>query len=87
MAGALALNLPNNQDIIEDRELTVQTALEALVHKLDQSLADELLESGKLKTGLVLLVNGRNVMLLPKRYQTSLKDGDEIMITTVLNGG
>ena len=86
-SGGLSMNLPNNQDIVEGNVLNIRGALDALVQKYGQILAEELFNGEDLKEGLALLINGRNVLSLPKNYQTLLNDKDEIIITTQLEGG
>ena len=86
-SGGLSNKLPNNQDIVEGNVLNIRGALEVLVSKHGQILADELLDGEHLRDGLSLLINGRNVLSLPKKYQTVLNDKDEIIITTQLEGG
>ncbi len=41
----------------------------------------------KLKKDLSILINGRNVLSIPDKYQTLLKDQDEIIITIYVTGG
>ncbi len=86
-AGALTWSLPSGKDNVEGKSFRVKDVLNALVTKYGLSMAEELLEQGKLKKGLSLLVNGRNVLSLPDNFQTSLKDGDELIIATILAGG
>lgn len=87
LEGGLPFNLSNGQEIIEGRELNIRKALLALVRKHGQLLANEIFDGETLKEGLALLLNGRNVLSLPKKYQTLLNDEDEIILTTRLNGG
>ncbi len=87
IAGGLPIKLFNNQEIIEGSMFNIQSALDALVKKYGQELSDVLFERGNLKKGLTLLINGRNVLTLPKKYRTLLKDKDEILITPLINGG
>ncbi len=86
-AGALTWSLPSGKDCVEGERFTVQDVLNALVTKYGLSMAEEMLEQGELKKGLSLLVNGRNVLSLPDNFQTSLEDGDEVVIATMLAGG
>ncbi len=86
-AGALTKSLPNGQDIIEGETITVQGLLERLVTKHGPLMAKELLHQGKLREGLVLLVNGMNVLSLPEKFDTLLKDGDEVLIAIIVAGG
>lgn len=86
-AGALTWSLPSGKDSVKGERFTVQDVLHALVAKYGLSMAEELLDHKKLKKGLSLLVNGRNVLSLPDNFQTSLEDGDELIIATILAGG
>ena len=86
-SGGLSINLSNSQDIVEGSELNIRGALEVLVKKHGQLLANEIFDGDNLKEGLALLINGRNVLSLPKKYHTLLKDKDEIIITPRLDGG
>ena len=85
--GALSRGLPGGQEFIEGRWFTVGGILDALVDRHGELLAEELYEGNELRERLVILVNGRNVLLLPGGLQTALGDGDEILITTVVPGG
>jgi len=85
---ALTWSLPSGQDQLEfDAGVTVQNAISALVKKHGASLKDELLSDGELKKGLCLLVSGRNVLSLPDRFDSTLKDGDELIISVIMAGG
>jgi molybdopterin converting factor small subunit len=86
-AGALTRSLPNGKINIKGENLTVEQVLRALVNQYGQLMADELIRDQHLKEGLCLLVNGRNVLSLPDKFETLLKDGDELIITTMLAGG
>ncbi|MFX1257467.1 MAG: MoaD/ThiS family protein [Promethearchaeota archaeon] len=85
--GLLTHYLPNGQDIIEGHNFTVQGVLNALVSKHGNAIAKELFKNGQIKDELSLLVNGRNVLSLPEKFQTKLKDKDEIIITIFITGG
>jgi molybdopterin converting factor small subunit len=50
-------------------------------------MAEELMKQGRLRDGLVLLVNGRNVLSLAEQFETPLQEGDEILITIMVAGG
>lgn len=85
--GVLSKILPSSHEIIEGYEFTVQSALDTLVNKYGNHFADELFKDGKLRTGLSLLINGRNILSMPNKLQTILKDEDEIIISTYITGG
>ena len=87
MVGALTHSLPGGREVIEGQDFTVQEVLSELVNKHGPALAGELFEDGQMKQGLALLVNGRNVLSLPDKFQTPLKDGDEMLITIFVAGG
>ena len=86
-AGALTHSIPGGKDVIEGRDLTVRRLIEALVAKYGPGLETELLEQGIIREGLCMLVNGRNILSLPKKYETILQDGDEVLISIVVAGG
>ena len=86
-AGALTNSMPGGKDIVEGENLTVQSLLETLVNKYGSRMARELMSQGKLREGLVLLINGRNILSLPEKYETLLKEGDEVLITIMVAGG
>ena len=73
--------------MVEGRDLTVRRLIEILVAKYGPSLEKELLDHGNIKDGLSMLVNGRNILSLPKKYETPLQDGDEVLVTIVVAGG
>ncbi len=86
-AGALTNSMPSGRDIVEGENLTVRSLLETLVNKYGSRMARELMSQGTLREGLVLLVNGWNVLSLPEKYETLLKEGDEVLITILVAGG
>ena len=86
-AGALTRSMPDGSTVIEGRTLTVRSLIEALTAKYGPGLSEELLEQGNLKDGLCMLVNGRNILSLPQGYETTLRDGDEVLIAIVISGG
>jgi molybdopterin converting factor small subunit len=85
--GVLTSIIPSGEDNIEGNKFTVQKALDVLVIKYGDQFVKELFKDGKLKEELSLLINGRNILSMPMKFQTVLKDEDEIMITTIVTGG
>lgn len=85
--GALSRSLPEGRDCLEGDGLTVAEALDALIEKHGPVLAEELMKDGTLRPGLSLLINGRNVLSLPQKFSTPLKDEDRIMIALLVAGG
>jgi molybdopterin converting factor small subunit len=86
-AGALTHSLPEGRTVVEGEGLTVKRLLDLLVARYGAEMERELRGGEGLREGLVLLVNGRNVLSLPCRFDTSLRDGDEILITILVAGG
>lgn len=86
-AGALTRSLPAGKVVVEGEDLTVAALLESLVAAHAPGMADELMDHGGLREGLALLVNGRNVLSLPKQFGTLLHDGDEVLIAIMVAGG
>ena len=78
---------PPRQTVIEGCELTVAKLLDSLIVRYGPRMAAELMDSDRLKKGLALLVNGRNVLSLPEQFETPLQEGDEVIITIIVAGG
>ncbi|RJP69919.1 MAG: hypothetical protein C4532_10315 [Candidatus Abyssobacteria bacterium SURF_17] len=87
MVGLLEGVLPAGKDVIEAESMTVGGVLDTLVMRYGSIAADKLRDGTDLREGLSLLVNGRNVLSLPDKFQTKLEDGDEIVITVRVSGG
>ena len=85
--GVLSHILPSGSGSIEGIDFTVQEVLDVLVNKYGNRIAEELFKDGELKKELSLLINGRNVLSMPNKFRTVLKDEDEIMITAIITGG
>ena len=85
--GVLLKILPEGRTVITGENITLQDALYAIVEKHGLHVEDELFINGELRPGLFILVNGRNVRLLPHQYGTIVKDGDEILISVLVTGG
>jgi molybdopterin converting factor small subunit len=86
-AGALTHSLPAGREVIAGENLTIEDILQALVAKYGRQMAEELLPGGDLREGLALLLNGRNVLSLPEKFQTRLADGDKLLIAIRVAGG
>ena len=85
--GVLSHILPNSKEILEGNEFTVRRVLEVLENKYGKPLTEELFKDGKLKNAISILINGRNIRSMPYKFQTVLKDEDEIIITSHITGG
>ena len=85
--GALTHSLTDGKAVIEGRDLTVTGLLNALIVRYGPRMAEELMDSGRLRKGLALLVNGRNVLSLPEQFETPLQEEDEVIITIIVAGG
>jgi molybdopterin converting factor small subunit len=87
--GSLTWSLPEAKDIVEIKEekASVQDILKAMISKHGKALREELMPHGRLKDGLSLMLNGRNVLSLPHKFETPIQNGDELIIATVVAGG
>lgn len=85
--GALLEGLPQGEDQLNAEGMTVSEVLDEMVARYGEVMASDLYQEGKLRRGLALLLNGRNVLGLPQRFATKLHDGDELIITTIMAGG
>lgn len=85
--GALTHSLREGKTVIERDNLTVDGLLECLIERYGPRMAEELMEDGRLRKGLALLVNGRNVLSLPEKFETLLQEGDEVIVTIIVAGG
>jgi molybdopterin converting factor small subunit len=86
-AGTLTRSIPEGRVVIEGSDLTVRGLIDELKTKYGPTLEEELLDRGNLKEGLCMLVNGRNILSLPQKYETPLRDGDEVLIVIIVAGG
>jgi molybdopterin converting factor small subunit len=73
--------------VIEGDNLTVAGLLDRLVVRYGPQMAEELMDNSQLRKGLALLVNGRNVLSLPEKFETPLQEGDEVIVTIIVAGG
>lgn len=85
--GALTHSLREGRTVIEGDSMTVTALLHRLIVRYGPRMAEELMENGGLRKGLALLVNGRNVLSLPEKFETPLQDGDEVIISIIVAGG
>ena len=79
--------MPSGEDVIEGAAFTIRSLIQALVKKFGPGLEAELLDGEEIKEGLCMLVNGRNILSMPERYDTSIQDGDEVFVTVLVSGG
>lgn len=80
-------SLREGRTVIEGDDLTVDGLLECLIVRYGPQMAEELMDDGGLRKGLALLVNGRNVLSLPEKFETPLQEGDEVIVTIIVAGG
>jgi len=71
-------------ELPEVQEISVHD--EISVHQLVERTADKKLKA-RISENYSLLINGRNVLSLPEKMQTKLKDGDEVVLTARVMGG
>ena len=57
-----------------------------MANKVDSSIFDKLVEKNEVRSGIRILVNGRNVKYL-NRLNTKLSDRDLITIMPIVGGG
>jgi len=86
-AGALTHSLRSGEVLVDAEGQTVIEMLQALVARYGQAMAQELMTEGRVRDGLAVLVNGRNVLSLPHGFDTVLEDADQVAITIVFPGG
>ena len=87
IVGALERVIPGGEDVIETDGITAAGVVDALAQRHGPRVAEELRGASGLREGLSLLVNGRNALSLPDRFETRLQDGDEVVITVQVTGG
>ncbi|RJP24428.1 MAG: MoaD/ThiS family protein [Candidatus Abyssobacteria bacterium SURF_5] len=87
VVGVSEESFPAEPESLQVNSRTVQDLLDSLFNRYGAHAAAKLFDSNGLRPGLSLLVNGRNVLSLPDRYQTRLQDLDEIVITVRVTGG
>ncbi len=87
IVGLLEGLFPEGKGVIEAESMTVSGILDAVAAKSGKDAAGKLRGDKDLREGLSLLVNGRNVLSLPDKFQTKLQDGDEVVITVQVSGG
>ena len=79
--------MPSGEGVIEGNHMTVRALIRAMVEKYGIGLKKELLDQDHIREGLCLLVNGRNILSMPEKYNTPLQDGDEVLISVLVAGG
>ena len=85
--GVLTDFLRKGKETVKGDEFTVQGVLDALVSKYGNPIAEELFKDGELDKDLSIILNGRNILSLEDKFQTALKDGDELVMTPYIPGG
>ncbi len=85
--GALLDALPSGQEQLPAQGFSVSQVLDELVERHGAAMATGLYKDGEIRYGLAFLLNGRNVLGLPKGFDTRLQDGDELIIATIMAGG
>jgi molybdopterin converting factor small subunit len=70
--------MPQVQEITLHGDTTARKLVEIAIDKKRHA---------KVSDHYSLLINGRNVLSLPDKMQTKLKDGDEVILTARVMGG
>lgn len=87
LVGLLEGVFPAGKGVIEAENMTVSGVLDSLATRSGEGAGEKLRSGKELREGLSLLVNGRNVLSLPDKFETRLDDGDEVVITVQVSGG
>jgi len=69
-----------------DDPITLQKLINKLDEEFDNYFSEKLLESGEIKPGSIILLNGKNILHLNK-LNTKIKDGDQITLFPPSAGG
>lgn len=69
-----------------DGPITLQKLINKLDEEFDNYFSEKLLESGEIKPGSIILLNGKNILHLNK-LNTKIKDGDQITLFPPSAGG
>lgn len=85
--GVLSEAIPGGGIEIECEKLSVRSGLDWLVQRCGEQGKSELLAAGVIRTDICFLLNNRNVLSLPRGWETPFCDGDELIITSMLVGG
>ena len=85
--GVLSNFLRKGRETVIGDKFTVQGVLDALVIKYGKPFEEELFKDGELNKDLSIILNGRNILSLEDKFQTILKDGDELIMTPYIPGG
>lgn len=70
--------MPQVQEITLHDDSTALNLVEIAIDRKRQA---------KISDHYSLLINGRNILSLPEKMQTKLKDGDEVILTARVMGG
>jgi molybdopterin synthase sulfur carrier subunit len=79
---------------IDKRSMVVEVLQDSLLldliynitNKVDSTVLDKLMEKNEVRSGIRILVNGRNINYL-NRLNTKLSDGDLVTIMPIAGGG
>ena len=78
----------SDTSVLDEKELwPLARFLDFLNRKLGNRLTDAVYCDHQLREDMCILLNGRNIRVLPDGLNTQLKDGDSIFICIVISGG
>jgi hypothetical protein len=78
----------SDTSVLDEKELwPLARFLDFLDLKLGNRLTDAVYCDHQLREDMCILLNGRNIKVLPDGLNTLLKDGDSIFICIVISGG
>jgi molybdopterin converting factor small subunit len=78
----------SDTSVLDDRESwPVARFLDVLDRKLGNKLKDQIFCRHELREDIGILLNGRNIRILPQGLNSPLKDGDALFICVVVSGG
>ena len=80
-------NFSDTSLLDEKESWPIARFLDSLNLKLGNRLAAAIYSDHQLRDDICILLNGRNIRVLPEGLNTELKDGDTLFICIVISGG
>jgi hypothetical protein len=79
--------LPPHAEFKYDGKPTILSFLKDVAEQLGKELLNELMHRNTLKPNYVILLNGRSIYSIPEGLNSSLEDGDIVVIALLVDGG